>query len=210
MTAVDLRDVVGLDTVVHYGPSSLGLDTIELSQGQIPDIFLRGCGVSDRLIEYLPSLTTQAIQYYSTFISYSSTDEALAKRLHADLQAAGVRCWYAPEKLKIGDSMLAEIDQAIRLHEKLLIILSESSLASSWVEREVRAAQARELREKRRVLFPIRIDGAVQQSDQGWAMELWEQRKIGDFCGWQDYPTYQAAFQRVLRDLTAKGNTPPA
>lgn len=201
--AIDFRGVQGLANVIHEGPSTIGLDTIERSQGHIPESFLRGCGVSDRLIDYIPSLTTQPIQFYSCFISYTSKDEALAQRLYADLQAAGVRCWYAPEKLKIGDSIIAEIDQAIRLHEKLLIILSESSVASAWVEREVRAAQARELREHRPVLFPIRLDAAVERSTAGWAAELWEQRKIGDFCAWHDYAAYQQSFARLLRDLQA-------
>jgi hypothetical protein len=43
-----------------------------------------------------------AIQYYSCFISYSSKDDAFAKRLHADLQNTGVRCWFAPHDLPIG------------------------------------------------------------------------------------------------------------
>ena len=38
------------------------------------------------------------IEFYSCFISYSSKDEEFAKRLHADLQSNGVRCWFAPEE----------------------------------------------------------------------------------------------------------------
>jgi hypothetical protein len=53
--------------------------------------FLRGCGLPDRLIDYLPSLLGEAIQYYSCFISYSSTDYAFAKRPNADLQNSGAR-----------------------------------------------------------------------------------------------------------------------
>jgi hypothetical protein len=55
------------------------------------------------MITYNKSLVGQPFQYYSCFISYSSRDEALAQRLHADLQVDGVRCWFAPEDLKIGD-----------------------------------------------------------------------------------------------------------
>jgi hypothetical protein len=49
-------------------------------------------GLPDRLIEYLPSLFDQAIQFYSCFISYSSKDQDFADRIHADLQNNGVRC----------------------------------------------------------------------------------------------------------------------
>jgi hypothetical protein len=57
----------------------------------------------DSLIEYLPSLLDGPIQYDSLFISYASRDQAFAERLYADLQNKGVRCWYAPEDMKIGD-----------------------------------------------------------------------------------------------------------
>jgi hypothetical protein len=57
-------------------------------------------------------LAGKTIEFYSAFISYSSKDEALAKRLYADLQAKGVRCWFAPEDLKIGDKFSTEIDRA--------------------------------------------------------------------------------------------------
>jgi hypothetical protein len=202
---VDLHDAQNLDTVVHSGPSTIGIDTLYRSGGEIPEVFLRGCGVPDPMIEYARALVVAAkpIQYYSVFISYSSADEEVAKRLYADLQAAGVRCWFAPEDLKIGDSIFEGIDQAIRLHEKLLIILSAASMASRWVQREVRAAQVRELRDGRTVLFPVRIDETVRESSEGWAAELWAQRHIGDFCTWKEHDAYQRAFARLIKDLQA-------
>lgn len=117
----------------------------------------------------------------SCFISYSSHDEAIARRLAADLQAHDVRCWFAPHDMQIGSSILDSIDQAIRTHQRLLLILSAASLASRWVETEVKTALARERSEGGQVLFPIRIDDAIQQAQQGWAAQLWEQRHIGDF-----------------------------
>src|SRR5205807_3279483 len=38
---------------------------------------------------------------------------------YADLQANNVRCWYAPEDLKIGDKFRVRIDESIRLYDKL-------------------------------------------------------------------------------------------
>src|SRR5215472_6380618 len=76
--------------------------------------FLRGAGLPDRFIEYLPSLLEQAIQYYSCFISYSSKDQDFADRIHADLQSKGVRCWFAPHDMPIGGRILDEIDIAVR------------------------------------------------------------------------------------------------
>jgi hypothetical protein len=200
---VDLRDVHGLDTVTFSGPSIVSIDTLYLSQGHIPELFLRGCGVPDSMIEYARSLVAaeRPIDYYSCFISYSNHDEALAERLYADLQARGVRCWYAPHHMQIGEPILSGIDRGIRLHDKLLLILSESSIESGWVEQEVHMALAREKTERRRVLFPIRIDDAVLDSHEGWPAILCDTIHIGDFRQWKEHDTYQAAFARLLRDL---------
>jgi TIR domain-containing protein len=71
-----------------------------------------------------------------------------------------VRCWFAPEDLKWGERIRTGIDEAIRLYDKLLLILSKSSVASGRVEREVKMALAKERKEKRTVLFPVRVDRA--------------------------------------------------
>jgi hypothetical protein len=73
--------------------------------GRIPEAFLRGAGVPDEFIAYIRSLAGRGIEFYSCFISYSSKDQVFAERLHADLQAKGVRCWFAPEDMKIGDKI---------------------------------------------------------------------------------------------------------
>src|SRR6185436_14620160 len=95
--------------------STIGIDTIYKSKGRIPESFLRGAGVPDSFIIYMRSLTGTAFDFYSCFISYSTKDQAFADRLHADLQAKGVRCWLAPHDLPIGAKILDAIDEAIRL-----------------------------------------------------------------------------------------------
>jgi hypothetical protein len=100
---IDLSEVKGLEKVIHIGPSIVGIDTIYKSKGEISEAFLRGAGVPDLLIDYLPSFTQQPIQFYSCFISYSSNYTDFAERLYANLQSTGVRCWFAPEDLQIGE-----------------------------------------------------------------------------------------------------------
>ncbi len=160
----------------------------------------------DAFIEYIPALITSIdpIQFYSCFISYSSNDQNFAERLHADLQSEGVHCWSAPEDLKIGDKFRDSIDEAIRLHDKLLLILSEHSVSSTWVSDEVEAAIEREHRERHTVLFPIKIDDVITESKQAWAATIRRKRHIGDFTGWKQPDSYQKAFERLLRDLKAE------
>jgi hypothetical protein len=203
---VDLSSANGLNVVIHFGPSTIGIDTIIKSHGKIPENFLREAGVPQSVIEQIPALigSLKAIDYYTCFISHSSKDEEFAKRLHADLQIAGVRCWFAPEDMKIGDRIRPRIDESIRLYDKLLIVLSEHSVVSQWVEHEVETALGKELEGKPNVLFPIRLDEAVMQSRTGWASHIRLTRHIGDFIRWKDHDEYKKAFDRLLRDLKAE------
>ncbi|HEX5735420.1 MAG TPA: toll/interleukin-1 receptor domain-containing protein [Blastocatellia bacterium] len=196
----DLSRVVGLDSVKHSAPSGIGIDTIYTSKGNIPEVFLRGAGVPDNFIAYMRSLAGSAFEYYSCFISYSSKNHDFAERLHADLQSRGVRCWFAPEDMKIGDRIRPRIDETIRLHDKLLLVLSRESIASEWVEAEVEAAIEKE-KPGRTVLFPIRLDDAVMGINSGWPALVKRTRHIGDFTRWKEHDDYQKAFDRLLRDL---------
>jgi len=156
-----------LESAVHAGRSVIDIRTLAKSSN-LPLSFLRGCGLPDVLIEYLPSLLSQPIQFYSCFISYSTKDQPFAERLHADLQNKGVRCWFAPEDLKIGDKFRSRIDESIRVYDKLMLLLSENSIQSPWVEEEVEAALEKEYQQNKLVLFPVRLDDAVMQTQEAW------------------------------------------
>ena len=206
---VDLSATIGLHTVEHDGPSSLGIDTIHRSRGKIPEIFLRGVGVPEPFIANMSSLIAamSPIEFYSCFISFSNRDREFAARLHNDLQNKGVRCWFAPEDLKIGDKMRPSFDEAIRVHDKVMVLLSESSVKSPWVEKEVETAFEKERQQNRTVLFPIRLDNAVMETQQAWAADIRRTRHIGDFCNWKVHDSYKKAFDRLLRDLKAESET---
>jgi hypothetical protein len=177
--------------------------------GRLPLAFLRGIGLPDALIEYLPSLLSQPIQHYSCFISYSSKEEDFARRLHADLQDEGVRCWFAPEDMKIGGKIRDMIEEAIRLRDKVLLVLSEASIISDWVEDEVDKAFEEERQRGKVVLFPVRVDdAAVMETKEAWASKLRRSRNIGDFRAWKDHDAYQKALERVLRDLRVESAEP--
>ena len=208
----NLHSATGLNTCTHEMPSTIDFRTLQTLQisGELPLAFLRGCGLPDHFIEYLPSLLNQSpIQFYSCFISYSTKDDEFAKRLHADLQSKGVRCWFAPEDIKGGKKLFDQIDQAIRIHDKLLLILSEQSMASEWVKLELRRTLAEEKRTGKRKLFPLRVvdmetlkQWTCFDTDSGkdLAVEVREYY-IPDFTNWKDHDAYQKAFNRLMKDL---------
>ncbi len=152
----DLSVVTGLETVWHATRSVIGIDTIYRSKGNIPESFLRGCGVPDDFITYAKSLVAKPIEFYSCFISYSTKDQAFGDRLYADLQNKGVRCWFAPHDVQGGRKLHEQIDEAIRLHDKLLLILSPHSMESEWVKTEIAKARRREVRDPEGVLKKTR------------------------------------------------------
>lgn len=198
---VDFRDVKGLAELQHDGPSSLALHTLQLPQDGSAFFFLRGTGIPDEWIDICKSTLVLPIQYHSCFLSYSSEDGLLARRLHADLQAQGVRCWFAPHDMQPGQYMRKEIDQAIHVQEKTLLLLSRHSISSGWMEYEVEIALARERKQQREILFPVSLDEAFLQSTTGWAHSLKSTRHIGDFTQWANPRGYQQAFDRLLKDL---------
>jgi uncharacterized protein YjbI with pentapeptide repeats len=204
---INLTTVRGLETCIHFGPSILDHRTLARS-GPLPLAFLRGCGLPDALIEYLPSLLGEPFQFYSCFISYASKDHAFAERLYADLQNKGVRCWFAPEDMKIGDRIRPCIDETIHIYDKLLLVLSKTSVASQWVEQEVETALARERQQGTTILFPVRIDNTVMTLETGWPALIRNTRNIGDFRRWKTHDVYQKAFDRLLRDLKAADRQP--
>jgi TIR domain/Pentapeptide repeats (8 copies) len=209
---VDLSVAKGLETVNHWGPSTIGIDTIYRSNGQIPEVFLRGAGVPDTFITYVRSLVGHAIEFYSCFISYSSKDQEFAERLHTDLQSKGVRCWFAPHDVRGGRKLHEQIDEAIRVYDRLLLTLSEHSMRSEWVKTEIAHARQKELNEHRQVLFPISLVPFAKirewknfdpDTGKDSAREIREYF-IPDFNNWKDHDSYQKAFERLLRDLKPK------
>jgi hypothetical protein len=198
---VDLSVAKGLDVVRHTSPSTIGIDTIFRSKGDIPEVFLRGAGIPDSLIAYAVSLVGKPVGYYSCFISHSYKDRRFAERLYKDLQNAGARCWFAPEDMKAGDRIRDAIDRSIRLHDKLLLILSKASISSEWVRKEVETAFELEKRQGSVLLFPVRLDDAVMNTEEAWASDIRRTRHIGDFSSWKNPDFYKNSFARLLRDL---------
>jgi len=211
---VDLSKTLNLEEVRFMGPSTIGMDTLYRSKGKIPETFLRGCGVPEDLITYIPSLigSQHTIIYNSCFISYSTKDEHFAKRLHSRMRDAKLRVWFAPEEMKGGRDLFEQIDAAIQVHDKLLLVLSESSMKSNWVEREIKRAFKTGEREKRKKLFPIRLvnyeellEWEVIDGDTGKDVAA-EIRKIyiPDFSNWKDHDSFETEFKKLLRDLQAE------
>lgn len=219
--SLDLSRTKGLETVVHFGPSRISTDTFALSKGKIHGFFLRDCGLSDWEIEavklYDPDLSndevnrilyriydvraTQALQISPLFVSYSHADSAFVDRIGDRLTGIGIRYWRDTHDMKAG-RMEKQIDRAIRQNPTVLLVLSQNSLSSDWVEHEVRRARSLEKEMKRDMLCPVALDASWKSSP--WPRHVMEQvmeYNILDFSAWKDDSRFDDMFHRLIDGL---------
>jgi CheY-like chemotaxis protein len=221
----ELRDKMHDAVVIHTTayPDDPGLMKLILEEAQRPPLEPRSVFLSklnaewpSELVRFVSSVDkrrqskeTKKTTFQSCFISYSHQDEEFVRILYSRLKSEGLQLWYAAEHMRPGHKLHDEIQGAVRIYDKLLIVLSTASMASEWVTTEIRSAIEEEKRTGRRKLFPVRlVDFEVIRSwrrfdaDVGKdiAVELREYY-IPDFSGWRDTATFERNIQALLEAL---------
>jgi uncharacterized protein YjbI with pentapeptide repeats len=217
----DLSRVIGLESLDHRGPSHISIDTFLLSEGKIPEVFLRGCGLSDADVEYaklsnprwdMEKIDTmlykiyqlraaQGLQISPLFISHSNADSKFVDKIGDHLAEKGIRFWREVHAAKAG-RIEKQIDPAIRQNPKVLLILSEHSIESDWVEHEVKEASRLKKETGRDVFCPIVLDDSWKdRRGPRRNVEQIMEYNILDFSGWRDDSTFDVLFRKLIDGL---------
>jgi hypothetical protein len=208
---LDLSTTKGLASIRHRSPSVLGTDTIFGSKGDLPEIFLRGCGVPESLIMFLPSILEKTIQFHTCFISYSAADREFAKRLYGHLQEVGVRCWLDEQVLQPEDKLHPTIFEAIRVEDKVILCCSETALKSWWIGKEFEMMIAKEENYQETLLIPLALDNYLfeRSADEWLIRELRKKQLTQSFVNWKDREAFEQAFEKLILVLRTDGGKPP-
>lgn len=149
------------------------------------------------------------IFYHSVFISYSTSDEIFCKKLFNTLKEQGIQVWFAPHSMKPGEKIHSQIYEAIGKYDKLLLVLSDSSMNSEWVKTELYNARQLEVEKSERILLPIRLvsfDSIKKwkafdaDSGKDMAREIREYF-IPDFQDWESSEAYNDGINKIIEAL---------
>jgi hypothetical protein len=92
------------------------------------------------------------------FISYSHADRGFVEKLAYELAQNRIVVWWDEWEIRVGDSLLQKIEYGITNTSYLVVILSNNSVSSAWVQEELRAALTRQLAERKTIVLPVLLD----------------------------------------------------
>lgn len=94
------------------------------------------------------------------FLSHSTKDKDIAEKIAKAVQAFGINIWYSEWALSPGDSLVGKVDEALGANDCLVVLVSENSLESEWVSRELNSTVMNGLSGKKVAIIPVLIDGS--------------------------------------------------
>lgn len=124
------------------------------------------------------------------FISYSSNDKEIVRRIKRDIQACGHNIWIYPAAIDPGEDIIKEESEGIIKSDVVLVMLSNNANSSEAVKKEIRMAEETEARTGRKKLYFVNIDPAFPlDTDSKQKADLSNKKN------------YAAEFHRLLRKI---------
>jgi hypothetical protein len=141
--------------------------------GEFPTIVVRGDDIKNLklYVEGSPTLITKVKERLGmedenevvptaaprVFLSYTSDNLELARRVAEALEANGIETWWDKWCIYPGDSLRQKIDEGISECTHFLVLLTPQSIGKPWVNQEMDAGLVRKLNDQCRFL-PVRYE----------------------------------------------------
>jgi hypothetical protein len=93
------------------------------------------------------------------FLSHSSADGALARRIFNFLRDQAVSVWFDDVELRPGDSLLLKISAGIEDANFVLGLITRNSVSSAWVQKELSIAISKEMAGEGVSVIPLIVEG---------------------------------------------------
>lgn len=228
--ACALDETRGLNEVKHWGPSHLSLQAILGFKGQVPQTFLRGCGLANWEIKvarsYDPHITAdenarlqakipRRPQYTGRFIGgificYCQQDVVFVDQLEKSLQDVHVPVWRDEHKETDDPIQRCAVDAA-RPKDVVLLVMSQNAIHGDWAKALMRRQHEKEQehrntgREQPARLSPIVLDDAwkvtAKDSNSTIQRDVFFKTHLFNFSHWRDDRVFESTFEQLLCDL---------
>ena len=184
---IDFTGAIGLSEIEYWKPCYIDIDTLYQSKGDIPETFLRGCGIPETMIAYVKSIVngSKPFEFYKVFMSFSSQDTDFADRLFRALDEKGISCWKYDREQHLGHDVYDNIDTGLKTSDLVVFVSSKSSWESRYVIEEVKYALSREQKTNTRILIPVTIDDRLSDADS-FLMDIISRKIYANFNGWEN------------------------
>jgi small GTP-binding protein len=95
---------------------------------------------------------------YDVFLSHSSKDKAIVRRLAERLKKDRLKVWFDEWEIRPGDSIPRKIDEGLEQSAKLLFFMSANSLGSDWASVESQTFRFTDPVNRELRFIPLRLD----------------------------------------------------
>jgi uncharacterized protein YjbI with pentapeptide repeats len=215
----DLRKARGLDSLNYSAPSTIGTDTFTRSGGLLPEPFLIGCGLRPWEIRtaraYDIASSAEALRASladvrameparrpRVLVSFSQADAAFVADLRHRLTNLGLFSWIAPHESK-GQVRDKQSKLIISHDVALLLVISERSVRSDWVDHEARLAKKLERASDAPVLYPLALDDSWRVlRESGRALDDTPEERVFPFPNWTEGADIGAGVLKLVASIS--------
>ena len=202
-----LNAAVGLDSIRHDAPSTIGLDTLLRSGGALPQSFFLGSGLPAFVGGFQDAASGHDISTVEVHIACADADIAFARQLENSLRDNGIRSWVFAAGFR-GNPLVdrratsgeEEIERWVRHYDRLIVVCSAAGLDSETVRNDITAAQEAQRSNDRWTLFLADADGIMTAGRNRAARLLAEEHRVFALSG---QPDSNDEYQAALADLVA-------